>query len=91
MGRYINHSRHPNIRPYPPIFVRGKSRIGMYSLSDIRGNDELMWDYGITTGEMPWKKSSDKVPDDIKEETVEEEETVLCNFEQILSLSNQRM
>ena len=71
MGRYMNHSRRPNIRPYPPLFVRGKSRIGMYSINDIKKNEELLWDYGITTGEMPWEKSEiidDKSNDESNEE-----------------------
>ena len=36
MGRYMNHSRRPNIRRYPPMFVRGKSRIGMYSICAVK-------------------------------------------------------
>ena len=60
MGRYMNHSGRPNIRHYPPMFVRGKSRIGMYSICAVKKNEELVWNYGITTGKMPWKKSSGK-------------------------------
>ena len=53
-GRYMNHSCQPNVRLHRPIFIRGKSRIWMYSISHIKEGDELMWDYGITAGEMPW-------------------------------------
>ena len=46
-GRYINHAkRGVNCRPYPPLFIRGKYRVGFIALKDIQEGDELFWDYG---------------------------------------------
>ena len=45
-GRLINHSINANIRPYRPLNVNGKWRIGFYSLRDIQPGEELFYDYG---------------------------------------------
>ena len=59
-GLYMNHSRNPNARIYSPITIRGKSRLGIYSIQDVQEDEELEWDYGITTSEMPWLQSKGK-------------------------------
>ena len=61
-GRYINHSTAPNIRPHPPIFIRGKYHLGFTSTVDIPSGDELVWDYIFRDKESPWlgKSNEDK-------------------------------
>ena len=61
-GRYINHSTAPNIRPHPPIFIRGKYHLGFTSTVDIPSGDELVWDYIFRDKEIPWlgKSNEDK-------------------------------
>ena len=55
-GRYMNHGRkNANIKVCRPLAVRGRLRIGMYSVDEITAGDELLWDYGIPTTEMPWE------------------------------------
>ena len=54
-GRYINHlPRGYNLRLHSPLFVRGKMRIGFYSLRDIAPGKELNWDYGDRDPAFPW-------------------------------------
>ena len=53
-GIYINHSITPNIKPFPPVFVRGKHRIGFFSSKPIQKNEELHWDYCYRDPKWPW-------------------------------------
>ena len=53
-GRFINHSTSPNLQLHPPLFVRGKHRIGFFSLHNIPANTELTWDYADRNPEFPW-------------------------------------
>ena len=56
IGRYLNHSRAPNVRPHRPVWVRGKWRIGMVSLREIDAGEELTWDYGDRSSSFEWLK-----------------------------------
>ena len=53
-GRYINHSTAPNVRPHPPIFIRGKYRLAFTSVVEIPSGDELVWDYNFRDKDIPW-------------------------------------
>ena len=56
LGKYMNHGRKDvNVRVHRPLAIRGKLRLGMYTITDINEGDELLWDYGITRSEMPWE------------------------------------
>ena len=52
--RFINHSTSPNVKLHPPLFVRGKYRIGFFSLHHISAKTELTWDYADRNPEFPW-------------------------------------
>lgn len=57
--RYINHAVEgraggANVRPLPPVFVKGKYRVGFISLRAIEVSEELFWDYGQQRGAEPW-------------------------------------
>ena len=52
--RYINHSASPNVRPHPPLFVKGKYRVGFVALHDIEAGTELLWDYGHQRSPADW-------------------------------------
>lgn len=53
-GSFINHSINPNVKPFPPLLVRGKFRIGFFSARDIAQNEELHWDYNYRDPKWPW-------------------------------------
>ena len=53
-GCYVNHSTAPNIRPHPPVFIRGKYRLGFTSTVDIPSDDEVVSDYIFEDKEIPW-------------------------------------
>ena len=53
-GRYINHSTVPNIKPHPPLFVRGKYCVGFYSTTPIAEKEEIVWDYNDRNSQFPW-------------------------------------
>lgn len=55
IGRYINHSLHPNIQLMKPIEARGKIRIGFVAKRVIHPGVELLWNYGFDrkNGELP--------------------------------------
>ena len=57
IGWYLNHSKKANVKPHCAVFLRGKSRIGMYTIKDVLTDEELEWEYGISTKEMPWEQS----------------------------------
>ena len=47
VGKYINHAaKGANIKIYPPIFARGRMRVGFMCIKDIKRGEELFWDYG---------------------------------------------
>ena len=57
-GRYINHvAKGCNVQPHPPLFVRGKWRIGFYATTNISPGEELFWDYGCRDSQIPWMSS----------------------------------
>ena len=58
-GAYINHSINPNIRPFPPVFVRGKYRFGFLAMRDISPGEELTWDYNTRDPKWPWLSGLD--------------------------------
>ncbi len=55
IGRYINHSLHPNLQLMKPLNVRGKLRIGFVAKCEIKPGKELFWNYGFnrSNGELP--------------------------------------
>ena len=53
-GSLINHSTRPNCKPFPPVFVRGKYRIGFLALKNICKDQELTWDYNYRDPKWPW-------------------------------------
>ncbi|KAH9524618.1 hypothetical protein Btru_027359 [Bulinus truncatus] len=59
--RLLNHSRHPNIKFHTPIILdlsgNGKPRIGAYALRDIRKGEEIVFDYGVRDGDIPWLRN----------------------------------
>ena len=53
-GRYTSHARcGVNVKLHPPLKVRGKYRVGFYSLTDIKAGDELFYDYNDRGPEHP--------------------------------------
>ena len=55
-GKYMNHGRREaNVKIHRPLTIRGRLRIGMYSIRDIEFVEELVWDYGIKRKDMPWE------------------------------------
>ena len=57
-GSLINHSTRPNCKPFPPVFVRGKYRIGFLALKNICKDQELTWDYNYRDPKWPWLYSN---------------------------------
>uniref|UniRef100_A0A2C9KJN9 SET domain-containing protein n=1 Tax=Biomphalaria glabrata TaxID=6526 RepID=A0A2C9KJN9_BIOGL len=58
--RLLNHSRHPNIRFHRPLIVDlkgGRPRIGAYALRDISKGEEIVFDYGVRDGSIPWLRN----------------------------------
>ena len=53
-GRYINHAKNGNIRPWPLMHVRVKLRMGFLSLRDIETGEELALDYGVRDKKIPF-------------------------------------
>ena len=46
-GKYINHAAQgANLKLYPPIHARDKTRVGFVYIKDIQKGEELFWDYG---------------------------------------------
>ena len=58
VGRLINHSNKGNCRPIGPLLVRGKWRIALVSIKDIKSKEEVLYNYGDTTSKIPWLKKS---------------------------------
>lgn len=58
-GRYANHaSKGCNIKPSAPVFVRKNFRIGFLAIRDIKAGEELVWDYGDRSHDLPWLKNT---------------------------------
>lgn len=55
-GRYINHSRTPNLRYTPVYNVRGKLRFGFISKEFIPAGCQLFWNYGDVQTDIDWLK-----------------------------------
>lgn len=61
-GRLVNHSRLPNIRFHKPLVIdlnTGLPRIAAYALRDIKKGEEIVMDYGVRDGDIPWLKNSE--------------------------------
>ena len=54
VGRLMNHSVKPNLRPFRPLHIRGKWRVGFLAVRDIKAGEELTWDYGSPPGGHKW-------------------------------------
>ena len=54
-GRYLNHALSPNATLMPPVYIRGKWRVGFLSLTDISEGDEVVWDYQVR--DTTWSKA----------------------------------
>ena len=54
VGRLINHSTQPNLKPFRPLFVRGKWRAGFIALRAIKPEEELTWDYKCQPEGQKW-------------------------------------
>lgn len=54
MGRLLNHSSKPNIKPFRPLYLRKKWRVGFVALRDIYPGEEIMWDYGCPPDGLQW-------------------------------------
>lgn len=55
-GRYINHSRRPNLKMFKPLMVRGKWRVAFLATRDIDVGEELGFDYGRQRNPPDWMK-----------------------------------
>ena len=53
-GVYANHSVTPNAKLHPPLIVRSKLRVCLYSLRDIASGEEITYDYGDRDSDIPW-------------------------------------
>lgn len=69
-GRYINHSppSMANIRPFRPLMVRGKWRVGFTAVRDICVGEELLYSYGQQANPPDWMKIKHKPGLSIEEE-----------------------
>lgn len=48
IAKYINHAAvGVNLKLFPPIQARGKTRIGFVVVKDAEVGEELYWDYGF--------------------------------------------
>jgi len=41
----LNHSLNPNLKPFRPLHIREKWRVGFLAVRDIKLAEELTWDY----------------------------------------------
>lgn len=59
IGRLINHApgQEANCRPHPPLYVRGKWRVGFVTTKEIPAGEEVTYDYNVR-GE-DWLKTSE--------------------------------
>lgn len=53
-GRLLNHSIPGNVKPFRPLFVRNKWRIGFMSMRHIRVGEVLVWDYACPPEGNKW-------------------------------------
>lgn len=59
VGRLINHSSSLyNLKPGPPLFLRGKWRVAMLAVRDIFVGQELTYDYGVRSENWMKKRPS---------------------------------
>ena len=56
LGRLMNHAppRKATLRPFKPLFVKGKWRVGFIAVKDLDPNTELTWDYGCVADGQEW-------------------------------------
>ena len=56
VGRLVNHSRGPNLKPFRliQVSVGEPPRMGFFACEEIDKGDEVFWDYGLADGETPW-------------------------------------
>ena len=64
LGRLLNHSSRPNLKPFRPLHVRGKWRAGFIALCPIKAGEELLWDYGCPPEGQKWLYRHPQVPVD---------------------------
>ena len=47
VGKYINHAaKGANLKMFPPLYTRGRMRVGFMTIKSIDKGEELFWDYG---------------------------------------------
>ena len=61
LGRLINHSSTPNLRPFRPLQIERKWRVGFLATRTIRAGEELVYDYGCEPSGLPWLYRRQKV------------------------------
>ena len=54
VGRLMNHSAKPNLKPFQPLHIRSKWRVGFLAVRGIKVGEELTWDYGSPPGGHQW-------------------------------------
>ena len=54
LGRLLNHSANPNLKPFRPLWVRGKWRVGFLAIRDIAAGEELTWHYSCPPQGHQW-------------------------------------
>lgn len=57
-GRYINHApkQYANVKPLPPMNIRGRLRVGFIATRDISCGEELFWDYNLSVKDAAWSR-----------------------------------
>ena len=60
IGRLINHSaKGANLKPGPPVHARGKWRVGLLAIKDIKPGEEVSYDYNVRSEKWMKKKTEE--------------------------------
>lgn len=54
LGRLLNHSIHPNLKPFRPLMIDRKWRVAFMATHNISPGKELTWDYGSPPHGINW-------------------------------------